>query len=240
MNVRTYARRSLRLSVATLLTAGIYGCGAQQNPVDKTLTPNAEARVADSGGASRSSTASNPVSRTSHVTVPQGTEIHMTLSSRVDSATSQVGDTVSGTTTSAVIVGDQVAIPSGSTFFGHVTGVDPATKGLKISDKGGGIVLSFTKLTTPNGSSSSMSGSLTSAASSSAKTAEIIGGSAAGGAILGKILGGHTKDAAIGAVVGGGIGTGIAAGTKGKELVIPAGAAVAVTLNQPLAMDVRS
>ena len=35
--------------------------------------------------------------------VPQGTELHMTLTSAVSSKTSQVGDPVSGTTTSAVI-----------------------------------------------------------------------------------------------------------------------------------------
>jgi hypothetical protein len=145
-----------------------------------------------------------------------------------------VGDTINGTTTSAVLVGDRVAIPAGSTIQGRVTGVDPATKGLKIAEKGGAIALSFTKVTTPNGDSSAMSGSLTSLAKSKGKTAGIIGGSAAGGAILGKILGGSTKDAAIGAVVGGGIGTGIAAGTKGKEVVIPAGTDLAITLNKPL------
>jgi len=161
----------------------------------------------------------------------------MTLSSPVGSATSQVGDTVTGTMTSAVVVGDAVAIPAGSTVFGRVTGVDPATKGLKVSEKGGGLVMSFTKVTTPNGYSSAMSGSLTSAAGSGGKTAGIIGGSAAGGALLGKIIGGHTKDAAIGAVAGAGIGTGIAAGTKGKEVVIKAGSAIAVTLDQPLTMQ---
>ena len=133
-----------------------------------------------------------------------------------------------------------MAIPAGSTIQGHVTGVDPATKGLKISEKGGSVELAFTKVTTPVGDSAAMSSSLTSLASSKGKTAGIIGGSAAGGALLGKIIGGHTKDAAIGAVVGGGIGTGIAAGTKGKEVSIPAGSALAITLDQPLTIAQRS
>ena len=149
----------------------------------------------------------------------------MTLDSPVGSATSQVGDAITGTTTSAVLVGDQVAIPSGSTIQGRLTSVDPATKGLKIAEKGGTVVLSFTKVTTPNGNSSPMSASLT---------------SAAGGAILGKILGGHTKDAAIGAVVGSGIGTGIAAGTKGKEVVLPAGTQLSIALDHPLTIASRS
>jgi hypothetical protein len=231
MNVRSISRRSIASVAAAFVAAGLYGCGQQQLPVDSAALPPAEARAA----APRQ--AAPPVSRASRVTVPQGTELHMTLTSAVSSKTSQVGDAVSGTTTSAIIVGDQVAIPSGSTLQGHVTGVDPATKGLKVPEKGGGLVMSFTKVTTPAGYSSAMAGSLTSAANSSGKTAGIIGGSAAGGAILGKILGGHTKDAAIGAVVGAGIGTGIAAGTKGKEMVIPAGSAIEVTLDQPLTLQ---
>jgi hypothetical protein len=233
MNVRSIARRSIAPVAVILVAAGLYGCGQQQLPADSTAVPQAQSQ-----GQTRTYDAprATPVSPSSRVTVPQGTELHMTLTSAVSSKTSQVGDPVSGTTTSAVIVGDQVAIPAGSTLIGRVTGVDPATKGLKVSEKGGGLVLSFSKVTTPNGHSSAMSGSLTDAASSKGKTAGIIAGTAAGGALLGKILGGHTKDAAIGAVVGGGIGTGIAAGTKGKELVIPAGTPVDVTLDQPLTM----
>ena len=39
---------------------------------------------------------------------------------------------------------------------------------------------------------------------------------------------------------GGGIGTGVAAGTRGKELKIPAGTSLAITLDQALDMAVRS
>ena len=164
----------------------------------------------------------------------------MTLASAVGSATSQVGDTIIATTTVPVIVGDRFAIPTGSTVQGRVTDVDSATKGLKVSEKGGSVVLSFTKVTTPGGESSPLSGSLTRMASSKGKTAGIIGGSAAGGALLGKLLGGHTKDAAIGAAIGAGIGTGVAAGTKGTEVVIPEGTEFAITLDQPMTIVQRS
>jgi hypothetical protein len=238
MRLRSIARRSISPVAVLLVAAGLYGCGQQQLPADSAAAPEAQSQPRSQAPArAYTPPRETPVQQTSHVTVPQGTEVHMTLTSAVSSKTSQVGDPVSGTTTSAVIVGDSVAIPAGSTLQGRVTGVDPATTGLKVKEKGGGLVLSFSKVTVPNGATSTMSGSLTSVASSSGKTAGIIGGSAAGGAILGKILGGHTKDAAIGAVVGGGIGTGIAAGTKGKEMVIPAGTAVAVTLDQPLTLQ---
>jgi len=231
MTVRSLAHRPIAPVVFTLLAAGLFGCVQQQPATDAAAAPKSQPERAY-----ESPRQAAPAPRVSHVTVPQGTELHMTLSMPVGSATSHVGDQVTGTMTSAIVVGDAVAIPAGSTIFGRVTGVDPATKGLKVPEKGGGLVLSFNKVTTPGGFSSAMSGSLTSAANSDGKTAGIIGGSAAGGALLGKILGGHTKDAAIGAAVGAGIGTGIAAGTKGKEVVIPAGTAVAVTLDQPLTM----
>jgi len=237
MNVRRIARRSMGALAATFVAATMYGCGQQQLPADTADSPQGTSppRAAGNG---YSAPAAEP--RVHRVTVPGGTEIHMTLATPVGSATSQVGDAVTGTTTAAIVVGDQVAIPAGSTIFGRLTGVDPATKGLKVSEKGGSLVFAFTKVTTPGGFSSPMSGSLTSVASSKGKTAGIIGGSAAGGAILGKIIGGHTKDAAIGAVVGGGIGTGIAAGTKGKEVVLPAGTDLAITLDQPLTVAQRS
>jgi hypothetical protein len=172
--------------------------------------------------------------------VAEGTKIHVTLSTDIGSATSQVGDTVRAVTTAAVLAGGRVAIPEGSTVFGQVTKVVPAKKGLKISEKGGAVGLSFDKVTTPQGVSTPMFASLASVASSSGKTAGIIGGSAAGGALLGKILGGSTKDALVGAVLGGGLGTGIAAGTKGKELSIPSGTSLVITLDQLLTMVDRS
>jgi hypothetical protein len=54
--------------------------------------------------------------------------------------------------------------------------------------------------------------------------------------LLRKILGGDTKNAAVGAVLGSAIGTGIAAGTKGKELEIPAGTEFVLTLDEALSI----
>jgi hypothetical protein len=221
-------------SLAVLIVAaGLHGCGQQQ-------LPPAAAAATPVAGNTYTAPRAAPALRSVSLTVPDGTELHIILSSAIGSATSMLGDKVVGTTTSAVLVGDRVAIPAGSTIQGRVTAVDPATKGLKISEKGGSLELAFTKVTTPVGDSATMSSSLTSLASSNGKTAAIIGGSTAGGAILGKIIGGHTKDAAIGAVVGGGIGTGIAAGTKGKEVVLPAGSALAIILDRPLTIAQRS
>jgi hypothetical protein len=176
--------------------------------------------------------------QTVRVTVPQGTEIRMTLNAPVSSSSSQTGDTFTARTTDPVVVGNRVAIPAGSTIHGQVGDVVPAKKGLK--EKEGSISLSFDKVVTPTGYSAPMSAGIASVApKSTKKTAGIIGGSAAGGALLGKVLGGSTKDAAIGAVVGGAIGTGIAAGTRGKDVDIPAGSSITITLDQPLVITVK-
>jgi len=224
-------RKRLGHAAVTLLVVGLLACGAQQPP-----SPAEEAEAAANAPVS-APRASAAVVR---VTVPQGTEVAVTLSTNVGSATSHVGDILSATTTAPIVVGNRVAIPAGSTISGRVTGVNPATKGLDISEKGGAISLTFDEVTTPQGFSTPMSASLVRFAKSRGKTAGIIGGSAAGGALLGVILGDSTKDAAIGAIVGGGIGTGIAAGTKGRELVIPAGTELALTLDQPLSIADRS
>jgi len=223
-------RPMMIVAFVLILVAGLCACGAQQPPSEKP----AEGAASAPASAPR---ASAPAVR---VTVPQGTEIAVTLSTAVGSATSQVGDILTATTTAPIVVGDRVAIPTGSTISGRVTGVDPASKGLDISEKGGALVLAFDKVTTARGFSTPMSASLARFAKSRGKTIGIIGGSAAGGALLGRILGDSTKDAAIGAAVGAGIGTGIAAGTKGRELVIPAGTELALTLNQPLTIADRS
>ncbi|HEV8375330.1 MAG TPA: hypothetical protein VGR38_03735 [Candidatus Polarisedimenticolia bacterium] len=173
----------------------------------------------------------------SRLTIPQGTEIHLLMNDSLSSSTSQTGDTFSVKTSDPVVIGERVAIPAGSVVHGQVTDVVPARKGLQ--DKGGALTLSFDKVVTPSGFSAPMAARLTGASRSGKRTAGIVGGGAAGGALLGKILGGSTKDAAVGAVVGGAIGTGIAAGTKGKEVEIPAGSHLSIRLDQPLTIAVR-
>jgi len=224
MNPSNMRRIGTGVGLMSLLFGGLLGCAEQ---------PSAETLVPSSSAAPRTV-------QTARLTVPQGTQMHMTLSTAIGSETSQVGDSLTGTTTNAIMVDGRTAIPAGSIIRGRVAEVTQGTKGLHVSEKGGSVVLAFEKVTTPRGDSEPMSASLTSMASSTGKTAGIIGGSAAGGAILGKILGGSTKDAAIGAVVGGGIGTGIAAGTKGKELKIPAGTDLTLTLDESLRIADRS
>jgi hypothetical protein len=178
-----------------------------------------------------------PAPKTIAVTVPQSTPLSIKLEDNLNSGINHEGDTFRATLVQAVIVGDRVVFPEGSTIEGTLTSVVPAKKGIK--ESGGAMTLSFDRITTPSGNSVAMTGSFAQQAKSTAKKAGTIGGSAAGGALLGKVLGGSTKDAAIGAVVGGAIGTGVAAGTKGSELKLEAGTPMSITLEQPITLQMK-
>jgi len=222
-------QRSTRPGLATLsaalILAALVACSQQGALTDRKVE-----KPSGSPGSGRSEVV--------RLTVPQGTAIHITLLSGVSSATSQTGDTFTARTTDPVVVGNRVAVPEGSTIHGQVSDVIPARKGLK--EKGGAITLAFDKVVTPAGFSAPMSASVSSVAPKSTKrTAGIIGGSAAGGALLGRIVGKDTKGALVGAVVGGAVGTAIAAGTKGKEVEVPAESRLTIALDQPLTIAVK-
>ncbi len=241
MESRSFIRSGLASLSVGLLLIFLAACAPRQAP--EPAREQAAQEASEPAQEQAAQETGEPPSRprapqTVRVTLPQGTEIGLALDSSISSATSQAGDTFTARTTDPVVAGNRVAIPPGSIVHGQVSQVVPARKGLK--EKEGHLALSFDKIVTPAGFSAPMSAGITGIAPKSAgKTAGIIGGSAAGGAILGKILGGSTKDAAVGAVVGGAIGTGIAAGTRGKEAVIPAGSRLTIALDQPLTIAVQ-
>jgi hypothetical protein len=176
------------------------------------------------------------VPKMTRVTVPAGTEIHLTLDRAIGSSSSRAGDTFTTRLATAVVIGDRVVIPAGSSVQGHVSEAVAAKKGL--SDKGGSLSLSFDKVVTPSGAAAPMSAVLTSAApKSTKKNAAMIGGGAAGGALLGKVFGGKTKDAVLGSLVGAAAGTGIAAGTKGQDVEMSAGSPLTIKLDQPIVLS---
>ena len=59
-----------------------------------------------------------------------------------------------------------------------------------------------------------------------------VGAGTAAGAIVGRVLGGSTKGAIIGGIIGGAVGTQRAVETKDRDVVLPAGTAVTLTLDQ--------
>jgi hypothetical protein len=63
--------------------------------------------------------------------------------------------------------------------------------------------------------------------------AKVAGGTAAG-AIVGRVLGGSSKGAIIGGIIGGAVGTQRAVETKDRDVVLPQGTAVTLTLDQQM------
>jgi len=140
------------------------------------------------------------------------------LGTTLDTKSAQAGQPFTGTLTKSVVVGGEVAIPSGAGVHGTV--VEAKSPG-KFKGEG---VLSITL------DSIDVHGVPTQIATSTfsqtvkgkgKRSAVAIGGGTGAGALIGGIAGGG-KGAAIGALVGAGAGTAGAAFTGNKDLQIPA------------------
>lgn len=175
-----------------------------------------------------------PIARFREYTIPAGTTVAARLNTALDSETSRVEDRVEATVTSAVMQGDTVLIPEGSTLRGEVTSVEEAGK-----VKGrASLAVRFRTLTIadhdePYGVDLGISRL---APATKKDDAAKIGVPAAVGGVIGGILGGK-KGAVTGAVIGGGAGTAVVLTTAGKEIELPAGTVLSMKMDSPV--DVR-
>lgn len=164
--------------------------------------------------------------------VPVGTHISVITDQAISSKDAKLGQSVTGSVASDVLVGGKVAIPKGS-----------AVK-LSVS-----IVQASGRLSTPaklylRMRSVTVGGKMYTIATSSAGRSEkgkgkrdagFIGGGAAGGAVIGALAGGG-KGAAIGAAAGAGAGTAGAAATGKKDIEFPAETRLTFTTRADLAL----
>ncbi len=152
------------------------------------------------------------------VTIPSGSILPVRITQTLDSATTQQGQTFSGTIASDVVIDDATALRQGATVSGNVTAVQEAAhfKGNSL------LTIQLTSLTR-HGDQIALSTDpySTEGKGRGKNTALKTGGGAAVGAVLGGIFGGG-KGAAIGAGAGGGLGAGANAITRGEQVQIPA------------------
>ncbi len=179
--------------------------------------------------APRSSTADRDVDqrRTMGASViPVGTELDVRLQDTLSSDRNQVEDRFTATTVVDLEVDGRVLIPAGSEMRGVVSSVHPAGR----VDRKGSMTLSFDQITIGN-RSYPMRGTVTQALESEGVRGEAarIGTAAGVGAIIGGILGGF-KGAMAGILIGGG---GVIAATEGKDVELPAGTILRVSLDTP-------
>jgi hypothetical protein len=167
-----------------------------------------------------------------------GTAISATTDAEIRSRKNKVGDEVTATVASDVKdAAGRVVIPAGSKVILKVTAIKPSdsrsdTTGTLTLDAVGVEVNGSERpiVATISGVRTRLEGSGTDAND----VAKVAGGTAAG-AIVGRVLGGSSKGAIIGGIIGGAVGTQRAIETKDRDVVLPQGTSVTLTLDQTLA-----
>ena len=169
-----------------------------------------------------------------NITISPGTTIPIRITQTLDSATTQQGETFTGTIASDIVTDGIVVIRQGTSVTGRVVAVQEAAhyKGNSL------LTIELTSISrrgeklTVNTDPYSVQGK-----GRGANTAEKVGGGAAVGAILGGILGGG-KGAAIGAAAGGGAGAGVNTVTRGQQVQIPSETLIRFNLTNTLSLKV--
>lgn len=180
------------------------------------------------------------------VVAPAGSRFDATLTTTLSSGINRIGDIVSATVSSPLVVGSDVLIPAGSQIIGQVVNAVPARRFR--AGAGGVLEVRFTAIQIPDGQRYPLSASVDTAqfklqaetggsrlAKGVGKTAVGAGLGAALGTAIGAIAGGMPgKGAWSGAAIGGGTGALAALASKGSELVLGSGTKIPVLLDQSL------
>lgn len=184
-------------------------------PVDRTVITTPAANNATTAPTVGPAESVNAVpAKPATVTIPDGTEIAVRLVDPLDSGKNQAGDTFHATLASPIMVGDQVAVPTGADVEGRVV----EAKNAAHFTGGSSLTVELTRLMVNGKSYTLQTDQWSKQGNARGKnTAAKVGGGAALGAIIGGIAGGG-KGAAIGAGVGAGAGTGVQAATRGEQI----------------------
>jgi hypothetical protein len=166
-----------------------------------------------------------------------GTVIQATLKDSISSRSNKPGDVVEATTTADIKdASGRTVIPKGAIVALTITDIKPS--GNK-SDKTGTLTLTPSELRV-NGKTYRLAASIDAVDShlqgraTNVNDVAKVGAGTAIGAIVGRVIGGSTKGAIIGGVIGGAVGTQRAIETKDRDVVVPAGSTVKMTLKEPL------
>lgn len=169
------------------------------------------------------------------ITIPDNTELEVTLNSSHASDTSRAEEDVRGTLASPVVIDEVTVIPSGSTLTGHITGVQESARVKGRAELG----LRFTRITFRSVTYDISTKPLYWVAENNKQDDAVkIGVGAAAGAVIGAITGGK-KGAAIGTAIGAGGGTAVVLATDGDEIRLAAGRTLKVSLTDPLVIRTR-
>jgi hypothetical protein len=233
-----------------LALALLVGCGGEeggsgagdktnrdlQRPAVDTSEPHND-RPAKTPATKTVSKPAGPAAQSATRTLPSGTAISAKFDAGISSRTHKAGQKLTGTVSSDVKdKSGRVVIPKGSKV--HLT-IAAIKESENKSDKTGKLVLTPTKVVI-GGRSYPLSGSATALdrtlkdRKTNAGDIAKVGAGAGAGALLGTaVSGGSTKGAVIGGAVGAAVGTQRAIETQDRDVVVPAGSRLKVTLTTP-------
>lgn len=237
-----------------LVLALLAGCGGDQGGAKATDNPNrdlqrpeidAESPLNDSGTKAAPKTTSKVAVKPAAKTAPKaatrtlsaGTAISAKFDGGISSRTHKAGQKLTGTVSSDVKdKSGRVVIPAGSKV--HLT-IAAIHESENKSDKTGKLVLTPTKVviagrTYPlSGSVAALDRTLKDRKTNAGDLAKV-GAGAGAGALLGTaVSGGSTKGAVIGGIAGAAVGTQRAVETQDRDVVVPSGSRLKVTLSAP-------
>ncbi len=186
----------------------------------------------------KSTPASNAAAKSNSISLPAGTQFDVTLTTPVDTRTSNVGDRVEGTLAAPLLHEGHTIAEAGAVIRGEIVELTRASRAKSEEDRAS-VKFQFTSLQTVDGEKT-ISATVTNsegkmvAKSTSTRDKLMIGGGAVAGAIIGKVAGKDTKSTVLGAVGGAVLGTGAVLAAKGYELEVPAGSKVSLRVDAPI------
>jgi hypothetical protein len=240
--------RTIVLAAVSLAAAGCNGSRPAAAPAGNALvSPGTPAANRAADGAP-SATAERPADAAAsgvpttdawrEIVIPAGTNLPVVLDTAVSSVTSRIEAPVTAHLSRAVTVHGQTVLAEGSRISGVVT---DATRSAKVKGRAH-VAVRFDTLT-PLGDDQRYTIHTTAIGRTAASTRQDdalkIGAPAAGGAIIGALFGGK-KGALIGGAAAGGAGTAVVLSTRGKEVSLRKGAALALRLSQPVTVRVKN
>jgi hypothetical protein len=164
-----------------------------------------------------------------------GTSISAATDAEIRSNKNKVGDEVTATVSSDVKdASGRVVIPAGSKLTLKITAIKVSENK---SDTTGTLTIMPTAVSikgTPHPITASITGVKTKLEGRSTNAGDIakVGVGTGVGAVVGRVIGGSTKGAIIGGVIGGAVGAQRAVETKDRDVVLPQGTGVTVTLDE--------
>jgi hypothetical protein len=182
--------------------------------------------------------ATNVVAKSNSVSLPAGTQFDVTLTTPIDTRTSNVGDKVEGTLNTPLVYEGHTIAETGALIRGEIVELTRASRAKSEEDRASA-KFQFTTLQTVDGEKT-ISATVTNsegkmvAKSTGTRDKLMIGGGALVGGIVGKVAGKSTKSTILGAVGGAVLGTGAVLAAKGYELEVPAGSTVSLRVDSPI------